>query len=118
MEYGSRVGIWRICRMIDRYQIPVTFAACALAVERNPPLAQWLAGRAELLRHLGRDEALLIAERERAMGAIRANGLRLIKPDGSEEIARTLRAVESCAEAGPHDLVFLALSLKLDGALA
>ena len=31
MEYGSRVGIWRICRLIDRYQIPATFDACALA---------------------------------------------------------------------------------------
>jgi hypothetical protein len=35
MEYGSRVGIWRLCRLIDRYQIPVTFSACALAVERT-----------------------------------------------------------------------------------
>jgi peptidoglycan/xylan/chitin deacetylase (PgdA/CDA1 family) len=42
MEYGSRVGIWRICRLLDRYQIPATFSACALAVERNPPLAEWL----------------------------------------------------------------------------
>ncbi len=45
MEYGSRVGIWRLCRLIDRYQIPVTFAACALAVERNPPLGEWLRAR-------------------------------------------------------------------------
>jgi peptidoglycan/xylan/chitin deacetylase (PgdA/CDA1 family) len=42
MEYGSRVGIWRICRLIDRYQIPATFNACALALERNPPLCTWL----------------------------------------------------------------------------
>jgi peptidoglycan/xylan/chitin deacetylase (PgdA/CDA1 family) len=45
MEYGSRVGIWRICRLIDRYQIPATFNACALALERNPPLCGWLRGR-------------------------------------------------------------------------
>jgi peptidoglycan/xylan/chitin deacetylase (PgdA/CDA1 family) len=45
MEYGSRVGIWRLCRLIDRYQIPVTFSACALAVERNPPLGEWLRAR-------------------------------------------------------------------------
>jgi len=45
MEYGSRVGIWRICRMIDRYRIPATFNACALALERNPPLCGWLRGR-------------------------------------------------------------------------
>jgi hypothetical protein len=45
MEYGSRVGVWRVCRLIDRYQIPVTFCACALAVERNPPLGEWLRAR-------------------------------------------------------------------------
>jgi peptidoglycan/xylan/chitin deacetylase (PgdA/CDA1 family) len=45
MEYGSRVGIWRLCRLIDRYRIPVTFSACALAVERNPPLGEWLRAR-------------------------------------------------------------------------
>jgi peptidoglycan/xylan/chitin deacetylase (PgdA/CDA1 family) len=45
MEYGSRVGIWRLCRLIDRCQIPVTFNACALALERNPPLCAWLRAR-------------------------------------------------------------------------
>jgi peptidoglycan/xylan/chitin deacetylase (PgdA/CDA1 family) len=45
MEYGSRVGIWRLCRMIDRFQIPATFDAAALAVERNPPLCAWLRDR-------------------------------------------------------------------------
>lgn len=40
MEFGSRVGIWRLCRLIDRYQIDVTFSACARAVERNPPLCE------------------------------------------------------------------------------
>ena len=44
-EYGSRVGIWRICRLIDRYEIPATFNACALALERNPPLCDWLRNR-------------------------------------------------------------------------
>jgi peptidoglycan/xylan/chitin deacetylase (PgdA/CDA1 family) len=52
MEYGSRVGIWRLCRMIDRYRIPVTFAACARAVEQNPPLAGWLRAREhDILAH-------------------------------------------------------------------
>jgi peptidoglycan/xylan/chitin deacetylase (PgdA/CDA1 family) len=45
MEYGSRVGIWRLCRLIDRYQIPATFSACARALERNPPLCDWLRAR-------------------------------------------------------------------------
>jgi peptidoglycan/xylan/chitin deacetylase (PgdA/CDA1 family) len=45
MEYGSRVGVWRICRLIDKYQIPATFNAVALALERNPPLCDWLRDR-------------------------------------------------------------------------
>jgi peptidoglycan/xylan/chitin deacetylase (PgdA/CDA1 family) len=45
MEYGSRVGIWRLCRLIDRYQIGATFAASGRALERNPPLCDWLRGR-------------------------------------------------------------------------
>jgi peptidoglycan/xylan/chitin deacetylase (PgdA/CDA1 family) len=45
MEYGSRVGIWRLCRMIDHFQIPTTFDAAALALERNPPLSEWLRDR-------------------------------------------------------------------------
>src|SRR5215469_10326850 len=45
MEYGSRVGIWRLCRLIDRHRIAVTFNACARALERNPPLCEWLRAR-------------------------------------------------------------------------
>ncbi len=70
MEYGSRVGIWRICRLIDRTQIPVTFCACALAVERNPPLAQWLRDREhDVLAHgyhwYGPDVVAMSRDRER-----------------------------------------------------
>lgn len=38
-EYGSRVGIWRLLRMFEQRKLPVTLFACALALERNPPLA-------------------------------------------------------------------------------
>lgn len=70
MEYGSRVGIWRLCRLIDRYQIPVTFCACALAVERNPPLADWLrARRHDVLAHgyhwYGPDTVAMTRDQER-----------------------------------------------------
>jgi ketopantoate reductase len=40
--------------------------------------------------------------------AIRQNGLKLIWEDGSEIVAK-VRAVDSVAEAGPHDLVVLAV---------
>ena len=35
-EYGSRVGVWRLFRLLDKYDIKATFFCCALAVERNP----------------------------------------------------------------------------------
>ena len=41
-EFGSRVGIWRLVRLIERFGVDVTFGVCARALERNPPFAQWL----------------------------------------------------------------------------
>ena len=35
-EYGSRAGVWRMFRLLDKYDIKATFYCCALAVERNP----------------------------------------------------------------------------------
>jgi peptidoglycan/xylan/chitin deacetylase (PgdA/CDA1 family) len=39
-EYGSRAGIWRLLRLFDRYQVPCTFFAAAIALERNPAFAR------------------------------------------------------------------------------
>ncbi|QYN18729.1 polysaccharide deacetylase family protein [Amycolatopsis sp. DSM 110486] len=41
-EFGSRVGIWRLARLFDRFEVPVTIGACATALERNPEVAQWI----------------------------------------------------------------------------
>lgn len=38
-EYGSRIGVWRVLRLFERYGLPLTLNACALAVERNAELA-------------------------------------------------------------------------------
>jgi putative urate catabolism protein len=35
-EYGSRVGVWRILRLFERKQIPLTIYAVAMAAERHP----------------------------------------------------------------------------------
>ncbi len=52
MEYGSRVGVWRRCRLFDQYRVNVTFNACARALERNPRLCDWLRGRShDILGH-------------------------------------------------------------------
>lgn len=39
-EYGSRVGIWRLLRIVANYDVKLTVAASALAFERNPHVAQ------------------------------------------------------------------------------
>ena len=39
-EYGSRVGFWRIHRLFQTRGLPLTVFGCALALERNPAVAQ------------------------------------------------------------------------------
>ena len=39
-EYGSRVGVWRILRILKEYGVPATFFACSRALERNPAVAR------------------------------------------------------------------------------
>jgi peptidoglycan/xylan/chitin deacetylase (PgdA/CDA1 family) len=46
-EYGSRAGIWRMLRVFDAADIPVTFFAAAVALERNPAVAEKLARRGD-----------------------------------------------------------------------
>ncbi|MEV4846598.1 polysaccharide deacetylase family protein [Micromonospora matsumotoense] len=39
-EYGSRAGAWRLLRLFDRTQTPVTVYGCAEALARNRPLTK------------------------------------------------------------------------------
>ncbi|AXF55298.1 allantoinase PuuE [Salicibibacter kimchii] len=39
-EYGSRVGIWRIMRILEEMNVKSTFFACALAFEQAPEVAK------------------------------------------------------------------------------
>lgn len=41
-EYGSRVGVWRILELFKDFDIPVTMFAVAMALQRNPKLADYL----------------------------------------------------------------------------
>ena len=50
--------------------------------------------------------------------AINAQGFRLIEEDGTEHVARNVRAVQKAADAGPQDFVLLALKAHQVGALA
>lgn len=42
-EYGSRVGIWRLLRLFQERNVPLTVFACALALERHHQLAEAIA---------------------------------------------------------------------------
>lgn len=52
-------------------------------------------------------EDVTFIARNKNLAAIRANGFRLIREDGSEEHAPTATAVQRMAEAGPQDAVLL-----------
>ena len=41
-EYGSRAGVWRLARIFDEAGVPVTVSAVAVALELNPPVAEWM----------------------------------------------------------------------------
>ena len=38
-EYGSRVGFWRLMRLFQERNLPMTIFGCALALERHKPAA-------------------------------------------------------------------------------
>jgi len=54
-------------------------------------------------------EDVVFIARNKNLAAINANGFRLILEDGSEELARNVRAVDEMADAGAQDAVLLAL---------
>lgn len=39
-EYGSRVGVWRVLRLLRERAMPATVFACSQALERNPDFVQ------------------------------------------------------------------------------
>ena len=52
-EYGSRAGVWRLLRLFDRYDLKVTVFACAVALARNPAVAECPARTAGAGRNIG-----------------------------------------------------------------
>ena len=79
-EYGTRVGYWRIMRLLDEHGARSTLNACGRAVERSPWLAQDAVRRGHEVachgwrweRHAGMTEADERATIARAAAAIRA----------------------------------------------
>ncbi len=51
-EYGSRAGVWRLARIFDEFELPVTVSAAAVALELNPGVPAWIRERGhDLLGH-------------------------------------------------------------------
>lgn len=51
-DYGSRAGVWRLARIYDEAQVPVTVSAAAVALELNPAVCQWMRDHShDLLGH-------------------------------------------------------------------
>lgn len=51
-EYGSRVGVWRLLRLFEKYEIPLTIFAVAMALERHPDVAKaFVEGGHEICSH-------------------------------------------------------------------
>ena len=61
-------------------------------------LGGWLAASGEDVTFIARGANL---------AAIRAHGMRVVGEDGTERVARDVRAMQSMREAGPHDVVLL-----------
>jgi len=66
---------------------------------------------------LAGEEVTFIARRAN-LEAIRAYGMKLIEEDGTERIARDVRATQSTQEAGPQDVVLLAVKAHQVGDVA
>ena len=71
-EYGSRVGVWRIMDILRRNNVPSTFYACALALERNPDVGPEAIRRGhEVMGHGNRWEEYYRMDRDAERQAIR-----------------------------------------------
>ena len=64
-EYGSRVGVWRVLRILEDAGVKSTFYACALAFEQAPEVAKAaVAGGHEICSHGYRWEEVFKLSRE------------------------------------------------------
>ena len=63
-------------------------------------------------------ETVTFVARGNNLAAIRAGGMKLILEDGTEQLAKDVRAVERTAEAGPQDVILLAVKAHQVAAVA
>ena len=71
-EYGSRVGVWRLLNLFERYGVQTTFYCCAVALERNPEVARAIVERGnEVCGHGYRWQEYHSMDRESELDSIR-----------------------------------------------
>ena len=86
-EYGSRVGVWRLLDLLNRYQVKATFFCCALALERNPGVAREIAERGhEVCGHGYRWEEYHLMDREAERRAIESTVASLKRTTGQRPL--------------------------------
>jgi len=50
-EYASRAGVWRLLRLSEKYDIPITVFAVAMALKRHPDIAACMQAGHEICSH-------------------------------------------------------------------
>ena len=71
-EYGSRVGVWRLLNLFERYGVKTTFYCCAVALERNPEVARAIVERGhEICGHGYRWQEYHSMDRDTELDSIR-----------------------------------------------
>jgi putative urate catabolism protein len=74
-EYGSRAGVWRILRLFDKFDVPLTVYGVAMAMERHPQVVDaFLKAGHEVASHgwrwISYQDVALDVEREHMQRAI------------------------------------------------
>lgn len=86
-EYGSRVGVWRILELFRTRQLPLTLFGAALALERNPRVAEAVAAAGhDVCCHGWRWE----------------EPFRLTEEQERDDIARAVRSIQSLTGRRPR----------------
>lgn len=95
-EFGSRAGIWRVARSLDDYNVPATFLACAVAIERNPEVGHYIRERGhEPCFHGWRWEEVFRLTREEERAHLLAGIASLERTCGTRPVGCYLRATPS-----------------------
>lgn len=95
-EYGSRAGAWRLMDILDQYRVPVTFFACAVALERNPQIGPEIVRRGhEVCGHGYRWESYHAMSREEERTAIRKAVASIARTSGQRPLGWYIRGSPS-----------------------